>query len=595
MPRRPWRSLNAFSASPIRVPLDQSGAAAAARWIARSGWREASARVRRVSRVAKTNASAFGAAAGGAGQELQVGARVGLHRARDVAQQHEPPRDDAAAPAREADRVAAGAQARRAASAAGRSARPWRPCSWRRVRRSGVASLEARHQPVELRELVRVERVEALAGQPLLVAGHRQRDLDLGARRRPRRPPRRRRRAPARPRPDRSGAALVLGRRRGRRGGAARSARASRSSSSARRGAAEDRRGRPRRRPATWAWSETNTARAVQYRRRRVSGRTSASARAKSAERSGVTGTPASCRRRLSAPASGGRSSWIVSTPKCGHRFAHELVEAGRADHLLVLVVLEHRPERAVHGGGVERLDAEQAQRRQPVDRLGDARRLLHVGVAHRATRRRRPGPRASRRRPGTRRRTISTSRSGRRVVDPVVQAAALDRVVQVARAVGGQDDDRRVRARGSCRAPGSSRCASASSSSRNASKSSSARSISSISSTAGRGPGMLERAQQRAADQVVRPEQLLLAQRRRRPPRRAGCSAAGAGSSTRTAPRPRRCPRSTAGGSAACRARRASALAASVLPTPASPSSSSGCGSRRLRNIDVARPSSTR
>ena len=57
-PRRPWRSLNAFSASPIRVPLDQSGAAAAARSIARSGWREASARVRRVSRVANTNASA---------------------------------------------------------------------------------------------------------------------------------------------------------------------------------------------------------------------------------------------------------------------------------------------------------------------------------------------------------------------------------------------------------------------------------------------------------------------------------------------------------------------------------------------------------
>ena len=58
IPRRPWRSLNAFSASPIRVPLDQSGAAAAARWIARSGLRDASARVRRVSRVANTNASA---------------------------------------------------------------------------------------------------------------------------------------------------------------------------------------------------------------------------------------------------------------------------------------------------------------------------------------------------------------------------------------------------------------------------------------------------------------------------------------------------------------------------------------------------------
>ena len=60
MPRRPWRSLNARSASPMRVPLDQSGAAAAARWIARSGLRDASARVTRVSRVANTNASAFG-------------------------------------------------------------------------------------------------------------------------------------------------------------------------------------------------------------------------------------------------------------------------------------------------------------------------------------------------------------------------------------------------------------------------------------------------------------------------------------------------------------------------------------------------------
>ena len=57
MPRRPWRSLKARSASPIRVPLDQSGAAAAAAAIARSGRRERSARVTRVSRVANTNAS----------------------------------------------------------------------------------------------------------------------------------------------------------------------------------------------------------------------------------------------------------------------------------------------------------------------------------------------------------------------------------------------------------------------------------------------------------------------------------------------------------------------------------------------------------
>ena len=38
-----------------------------------------------------------------------------------------------------------------------------------------------------------------------------------------------------------------------------------------------------------------------------------------------------------------------------------------------------------------------------------------------------------------------------------------------------------------------------------------------------------------------------------------------------------------------------ASALAAWVLPTPASPSSSSGCGSRTAQNSAVARPSSAR
>ena len=41
-------------------------------------------------------------------------------------------------------------------------------------------------------------------------------------------------------------------------------------------------------------------------------------------------------------------------------------------------------------------------------------------------------------------------------VGDPVKQAAALERVVQLARAVRGQDDGRSARGRGSCRSPGS-------------------------------------------------------------------------------------------------------------------------------------------
>ena len=50
--------------------------------------------------------------------------------------------------------------------------------------------------------------------------------------------------------------------------------------------------------------------------------------------------------------------------------------------------------------------------------------------------------------RPGTRRRTIADRPLERRVVDPVVEAAALERVVQVAGAVGGEHDDRRERGR---------------------------------------------------------------------------------------------------------------------------------------------------
>jgi hypothetical protein len=56
---------------------------------------------------------------------------------------------------------------------------PWRPCSWRRRAAQRRRQLQARHQPVELRELVRLEGVEALAGQQLLLAGHRQWHLDL--------------------------------------------------------------------------------------------------------------------------------------------------------------------------------------------------------------------------------------------------------------------------------------------------------------------------------------------------------------------------------------------------------------------------------
>ena len=73
-----------------------------------------------------------------------------------------------------------------------------------------------------------------------------------------------------------------------------------------------------------------------------------------------------------------------------------------------------------------------------------------------------------------------------RRVGDPVEQAAALERVVQLARAVGGEDDRRAAGAASMVPISGIVIWKSESTSSRKASNSSSARSISSISRTTG-------------------------------------------------------------------------------------------------------------
>ena len=97
-----------------------------------------------------------------AGQELEVGAGVGLHRARDVAQQHDPPADGPAAAAGEPDRVAGRPEARRATCGACRFAPPWRSRSVSPRPRGGRRHANARHQVVDLRELAGLERVEAL-------------------------------------------------------------------------------------------------------------------------------------------------------------------------------------------------------------------------------------------------------------------------------------------------------------------------------------------------------------------------------------------------------------------------------------------------
>ena len=159
------------------VPLDQSGAVAAARWIARSGWREARARVSRVSRVENTNASAFDrcrpprpATRGRRGRRAPS--------TRTVAQQHEPAAGDAPAPAGQANRIASRAQAGAERPTQVDVPAVTAPAVAARVPHRG-GDLQTRHQPVQPGELVRVEGIEALAGQPLLVAGRGQRERDL--------------------------------------------------------------------------------------------------------------------------------------------------------------------------------------------------------------------------------------------------------------------------------------------------------------------------------------------------------------------------------------------------------------------------------
>jgi hypothetical protein len=299
MPRRPWVSLNVFSASPIRVPLDQSGAAAAARWIARSGLRPSERAGQ--SREARGEHERLGvrAAAGGAGQELQVGARVGLHRAGDVAQHHQPARrDDAPAPAREADRVAAGAQARAQRLGACRRARRGGPAlraagapqrvasssrdisfkswasSWARARRSSC--------PRALLVAASPAAISSSASRLLLVVVARSRGGEDGCARRG---------SCSAIRPTSSCA---------RTSGARPAASARSGASSGSKSSSPELLPKTEKKTAskalTWAWSDTNTARASstgaagdrldeRQRLREV------------AERSGVTGTPAARRR----------------------------------------------------------------------------------------------------------------------------------------------------------------------------------------------------------------------------------------------------------------------------------------------------------
>ena len=194
---------------------------------------------------------------------------------------------------------------------------------------------------------------------------------------------------------------------------------------------------------------------------------------------------------------------------------------------------------------------------------------------------------------PGTRR--CEDRALARRVgkADPVVEAAALDRVVDLARAVAGEHDDRRASRAFTVPSSGIVIWKSASTSSRNASNGSSARSSSSISSTGGAGArrrspaaadarsgtASLNRSRASALAVRVAPSRFGQADLHHLPRR----------SSIRTRRRRGRALRSTAGGSAARPSSAASVLAISVLPVPGSPSRNSGRSRRSARNTAVA------
>ena len=224
---------------------------------------------------------------------------------------------------------------------------------------------------------------------------------------------------------------------------------------------------------------------------------------------------------------------------------------AAGADEFQVIAVLDHRAPAGLGRGGVEPLDPEHGQGRDPVDCLGDPGRLGQVQRAQ-------PGD-ATAAAEGQRLAAAGhpaahdlgdPGRAG--VVDPVVQAAAGQGVVKVPGPVGGEDHDRRM---------GRPDCAQLRDGHGGLGQQFKRERLEfgvgavDLVQEQHRRPraGMLQRLQERAPQQVLGGEQVVL-RHGARAPRPAGCRAAGAGGSTRRGPRRRRFPRSTAAGTAGCR-----------------------------------------
>ena len=215
--------------------------------------------------------------------------------------------------------------------------------------------------------------------------------------------------------------------------------------------------------PAAWTWVRSPMS-------------TSVSARAKSRAPPRSVGTPAERRARVnrtaffrktapskSASGSGagtrvpviGRLGRAPVRPRRG-----ELVDVGgggrAADPADVLLVLEEHAERLVDEVRRQLAGAEGQERGRPVERLGHPGHLGQVGRPQAADEADDLAgqPLGRRRHPGQ----DDLDLLGRaRVVDPVVEAAPLEGVVDLARPVRGQDHPRRRSPPGPCRSRGSS------------------------------------------------------------------------------------------------------------------------------------------
>jgi hypothetical protein len=122
---------------------------------------------------------------------------------------------------------------------------------------------------------------------------------------------------------------------------------------------------------------------------------------------------------------------------------AHQLRRDVGRDRTDVVLILEQRAKRVGDGLRIERDPVERHQGFGPVERLGDSGRLEQVQRAQPLGER----DDLARQRLGHRRALAPDDRElAHRIgkVDPVIQAAPLDRVVDLARAVRRDDDDRR-------------------------------------------------------------------------------------------------------------------------------------------------------